>query len=196
MKQERPPRSIVFNSPVHASLPVVGTAIPQGPNSGPVGTEGCPTAGSRAKALRFCRADVALGSSAPSDNAWELKRIEGRPDCASRGRTSEMPEGSGTAMQTTDQASTTFITVKSCSGGFAQANGKTRSYMLMPGADNMAPSDSGSRNGTGDAPCAICLCLCHQSLTASGPTKFTGLVSILMMETVSAHRIWGACGSR
>ena len=194
MKQERPPRSIVFNSPVHASLPVVGTAIPQGPNSGPVGTEGSPTAGSRAKSLRYRRADVALGSSASSDTACELKRIEGSPDCVTRGRTSEMPEGSGTARQTTDQVSTTFITAKTCFGGCAKANGKSRSYMLMPGPHHKTPSGSGSRNGTGDVPCAICLCLCHQSLTASGPTKFTGLASTLMMEAVSAHRIWGACG--
>ena len=41
-----------------------------------------------------------------------------------------------------------------------------------------APSGSGSRNGTGFAPCAISLCLCHRSLTASGPTKFTGLGSV------------------
>jgi hypothetical protein len=109
MNQERQPRSIVFHSPVHASLPVAGTDRIQGPKSGPVGIEGSPVAGSRAKSQRLCRADVALGSSAPSDTAWKLKRIEGRPDCASRGRISEMPEASGIAIETTDQASTKFI---------------------------------------------------------------------------------------
>ena len=105
-------RSIVSHSPVRASLPVAGTDPTQGPNSGPVGREGFPVAGSRAKSLRPGRADVALGFSAPSDIAWELRRIEGRPDSVSRGRISEMPEGSGTATETIGQAGIEFITAR------------------------------------------------------------------------------------
>ena len=102
--------SILLHSPVHANLPVAGTDPTQGPNSGPVGREGFPVAGSRAKSLRPGQADVALGSPFPSDIAWQWKRIEGRPDSVSRGRISGMPEGSGTATETIDKAGTEFIT--------------------------------------------------------------------------------------
>jgi hypothetical protein len=55
-------------------LPVMGTALTQGPNFGPVGRDWSPIAGSRAKSLRLYRAEVALGSSG---SLGKLKRIEG-----------------------------------------------------------------------------------------------------------------------
>lgn len=112
MNQERQPKSIVFHSPLHASLPVAGTDLTQGPNPGPAGREGSPAAGSRAQSLPHGQADVASGSSGPSDAAWELKRIEGRPDSESRGRISEMPEDSGTASERFQEAHATTIAAK------------------------------------------------------------------------------------
>ena len=106
MNKEHQLKSIVFHSPVHASLPVAGTESTLGPNSGPVDRDGSPAAGSRAKSLRRSQAEVALGSSEPSDTTWELKRIEGRPDSESRGRISEMPEGGKTAIETIDPTCT------------------------------------------------------------------------------------------
>lgn len=183
-------RSILLHLPVHANLPVAGTETTQGPNSGPVGREGFSAAGSRAKSLRLCRADVALGSSEPGDSAWELKRIEGCPVSESRGHYSEMPEDNMTVNEVIAQIGTRLM-----GEHMLQLSHRAHSNKWnRVGCKAATPSGSGSRNGMGEAPPANSVCLCHRSLTASGPTKFMGLESGIAMVANQAHRIWGACG--
>ena len=157
MNQQRQSKSIVFFcSPVHTSLPVAGTEPAQGPNSGPVGRDGFPVAGSRAPSLRLSRADVALGSSVPSDTIWNLKRIEGRPDSVSRGRTMR-DAGRQLNCEGNDESDWHSMqhgkaSLQAPQQGLVTGMRK-RGLLDWPEAPkNTAPSGSGSRKGSGDRP--------------------------------------------
>lgn len=146
MKLKYQPKSILFHSLVHANLPVVGTVPVPGPNTGPVGREGFPAAGSRAESLQLDRANVALGSSVPNASVWELKRIEGCPFREGRGRFCEMPEVSGAAKDAIDQVDTRSMNTSFRPGSATRATSTKGKHQNVRAP---APSDSGSRNGMG-----------------------------------------------
>lgn len=166
MRFEYQLRSILLYSRAHADLPVAGTDPAQGPNSGPVGREWSPVAGSRAESLRLCRADVALGSSGPGNSAWELKRIEGCPVSESRGRFSEMPEESGAVKKAIHCVDTKIVT-NELLPGFSQR--ETITKWRIKGPTSQLPPTLARGMAWGNLPRATSVRLCHRSLTASGP---------------------------